>query len=138
MQSECFLDTNILLYAATAKTDDPRKFAIAEGLVFGQPFSNSAQVLAEFCVNLRKAKTPPTPEEVDGWLDYLVTFPVVPIDVVLVRASIVCMRRFQIHYYDAAILAAAASVGAAILYTEDLNHGQRYGSVLVHNPFRDP
>ncbi len=48
------------------------------------------------------------------------------------------MRRFQIHYYDAAIVAAAERLGAEILYTEDLNHGQRYGTVLVQNPFRDP
>jgi predicted nucleic acid-binding protein len=38
----------------------------------------------------------------------------------------------------AAILAAAQSLGAKTLYTEDLNDGQRYGSVQVRNPFRQP
>ena len=63
--------------------------------------------------------------------------PVVPVDESLVRTAIVLARRFQVHYYDAAIIAAAERLGAPILYTEDLNHGQRYGSVQVQNPFRD-
>ena len=32
--------------------------------------------------------------------------------------------------------AAAESGGAELLYTEDLNDGQVYGTVLVRNPFR--
>jgi predicted nucleic acid-binding protein len=42
----------------------------------------------------------------------------------------------QIQYWDAAILVAAMRLGARVLYTEDLNHGQTYGSVCVENPFR--
>ncbi len=42
----------------------------------------------------------------------------------------------QIQYWDAAILVAAMRLGARVLYTEDLNHGQTYGSVRVENPFR--
>jgi predicted nucleic acid-binding protein len=34
--------------------------------------------------------------------------------------------------------AAAERLGATIPYTEDLSQGQRYGTVLVQNPFRDP
>ena len=33
------------------------------------------------------------------------------------------------------IIAAAERLGASILYAEDLNHGQRYGSVQAINPF---
>ena len=46
-------------------------------------------------------------------------------------------ERYQISFWDALILAAAESGGAGVVYTEDLNHGQRYGSVLVQNPFRN-
>ena len=138
MKIGCFLDTNVLIYAATGRMDDPRKFGIAEGIVFGRSFGLSAQVLAEFCVNVARAAVAPTAQELDGWIDYLVTFPVVPVDAALVKSAIACMRRFQIHYYDAAIVTAAARLGAELLYTEDLNHGQRYGTVLVQNPFRDP
>ena len=45
-------------------------------------------------------------------------------------------ERYQISFWDALILA-AESGGAGVVYTEDLNHGQRYGSVLVQNPFRN-
>ena len=44
----------------------------------------------------------------------------------------------QISYWDTLIVAAALLSGCDTLYTEDLNHGQRYGEVLVLNPFREP
>ncbi len=34
-----------------------------------------------------------------------------------------------------AIVAAAEALGAETLFSEDLNHGQRYGPVQVRNPF---
>jgi transposase len=45
-------------------------------------------------------------------------------------------ERFRISFWDALILSAAHSSSATILYTEDLNHGQRYGNVRVTNPFK--
>ena len=50
-------------------------------------------------------------------------------------AVLVFARRFALSYYDAALLAAAARLGAPIFYTEDLNHNQVYGSVRAVNPF---
>lgn len=44
--------------------------------------------------------------------------------------------RFGLSFWDALILQAAQSSGAGTLYTEDLNHGQRYGSVEAIDPFR--
>ncbi|MGH9483108.1 MAG: hypothetical protein ACRD1L_13550 [Terriglobales bacterium] len=43
--------------------------------------------------------------------------------------------RYAVSYWDAAILAAAEALGAHTVYSEDLNHGQRYGQVRVLNPF---
>ena len=43
--------------------------------------------------------------------------------------------RYELSYWDGAIISAAESLGASILYTEDLNHGQHYGSVRAVNPF---
>jgi predicted nucleic acid-binding protein len=43
--------------------------------------------------------------------------------------------RFRIHYYDAAILAAAKELGAHTVYSEDMSHGQDYDGVKVVNPF---
>jgi predicted nucleic acid-binding protein len=40
-----------------------------------------------------------------------------------------------LSYWDSAIVAAARSLNASVLYTEDLNHGQEYAGVHVLNPF---
>lgn len=37
--------------------------------------------------------------------------------------------------WDALIVVASRKGGASVLYSEDLNHGQRFGSVQVLNPF---
>lgn len=43
--------------------------------------------------------------------------------------------RYQLSYWDAAIVAAAKALGAGVLYSEDLNHRQLYDGVRVENPF---
>ncbi len=42
--------------------------------------------------------------------------------------------RYKISFWDALILQAAESCGAAVLYSEDLSTGQNYGTVRVINP----
>ena len=51
------------------------------------------------------------------------------------RVAIVISLQHRISYWDGAILAAAERLGAEIVYTEDLSHGQTYGPVRVVNPF---
>ena len=136
MRNDCFLDTNILIYAAAGKDDEPDKYRIAEEIVRSANFCLSAQVLAEFYVNiLRKPLHPPPADEVDRWIAHLQAFPVASVDAELVRAGILVSRRFRIGYWDAALLAAADFLGAEVLYSEDFSHGQKYGSVRVVNPF---
>jgi len=43
--------------------------------------------------------------------------------------------KFVISFWDSLILQAAESSLSSILYTEDLNSNQKYGSVKVVNPF---
>jgi predicted nucleic acid-binding protein len=135
MRIECFLDTNVLIYAASMKIDDPRKHAVARDLIAKTQFSLSGQVLTEFASNLTK-KYAMAPAEISLWLDQLEEFPVLPTDIDLVRGALACSQRFKISYWDGAIIAAADRLGAPVLYTEDLNHGQNYGSVKVINPFK--
>src|SRR5687768_10980218 len=45
---ECFLDSNVLLYAASERSRDPRRHDIAQDLVLGTLFGVSGQTLAEF------------------------------------------------------------------------------------------
>jgi predicted nucleic acid-binding protein len=51
-------------------------------------------------------------------------------------AALAIEARYKISYWDALILHAAESCGAAVVYSEDMSHGQRYGAVEVVNPLR--
>ena len=44
--------------------------------------------------------------------------------------------QYQISFWDSLILAAAEAGGAEVLYTEDLNDGQKYGGILVRIPIK--
>lgn len=135
MTVETFIDTNILAYAAQKELDDNKR-AIAFNLVSESRFGISAQVLQEFYVTvIRKIRIPLSSEEAMAWLDWLGRFPCVNVDASLVRSGVAVSQRYQISYWDGAIIAAAELLGAEILYTEDLNHEQIYGSVQVVNPF---
>jgi predicted nucleic acid-binding protein len=121
------------------RIDEPRKFEVASALVGFKDFGLSGQVLAEFCVNAvqqRKGRKPLTETELDLWMGLLADYPIQAVDGDLVQTGVAYSRRFRISYWDAALIAAAERLDAAILYTEDLNHDQLYGSVRVVNPFR--
>ena len=133
--AETFLDTNVLLYAALGSADAPAKYERSLELLTTR-FGTSGQVLAEFYVNAqRKGPRPLTPEEAQEWVFRLSRKPFQPVDYRVVRGGIEYARRHQISYWDGAILAAAERLGARVVYSEDLNHGQTYGSVRVENPF---
>jgi predicted nucleic acid-binding protein len=134
-KTDCFLDTNVLIYAASEKKSlDARWTTIAERLVHDTLFGTTGQVMAEFVAVGRRKKLL-ADESIEQWLIFLGTCPFVPVDEAYVRAGFELARRYQIHYYDAALLGAAERLGARVFYTEDLNHGQTYGSVRVVNPF---
>jgi predicted nucleic acid-binding protein len=138
MNVEAFVDTNVLLYAASAAQRYPAKHAKAWHILKTVELAISAQVLAEFYVNAQKSKPHQIPLsrlETARWIDQLCQFTVVAVDQDVVQNAIRDSQRYQISYWDAALIAAAEVVAAPILYTEDLNHGQFYGSVQVINPF---
>ncbi|MBC8020513.1 MAG: PIN domain-containing protein [Methyloceanibacter sp.] len=133
---DCFLDTNILIYAALGRGQQERKRATAADLIGKTKFGLSAQVLQEFyTVVIRKPDRPLAPAKAMEWIEAFEQQPCVSIDASLVKTAIEISQRFRIDYWDSAILAAAERLGAEIVYTEDLNHGQTYGLVRVINPF---
>jgi len=58
------------------------------------------------------------------------------LDSAVVMRGIENAQRYRISYWDGAIIAAAERLGVKKLYTEDLSHGQTYGSLVAINPFR--
>ncbi len=77
------------------------------------------------------------PEDAMDVIELLEEQPFIATDLTLIKNAIELSVRYHISYWDGAIIAAADALGAPILYTEELNHGQMYGSVNVVNPFID-
>ena len=68
--------------------------------------------------------------------DYL-TWEVVVNDGESILGALELEERYKISFWDAMIVQAANAAGVERLYSEDLNHGQRYGSVVAVNPFAE-
>jgi predicted nucleic acid-binding protein len=137
MSPDCFLDTNVLVYAAIGERSWPEQHARAREIIAENDFAVSGQVLQEFFVNVtRKSKLPMSTARAREWLDVLRERPCVPTDWGLVVRGAEVAERFRLSYWDGAVIAAAERSQTSILYTEDLNDGQLYGSVRAVNPFR--
>ena len=52
-------------------------------------------------------------------------------------AALDARQRFQLSYWDAAIIEASRALGCTHVLSEDLSDGQDYGGVQVTNPFRE-
>lgn len=136
MTAQFFLDTNVLIYAAAGRETAEVKRKRAREVVGSGNFGTSTQVLQEFYVNLKRLAGPSfSPKQAMLWIDRLGGLPIISTDLAIVKAGIVTSERYKISYWDGAILAAAEALGATTLYSEDLSHGQTYGSVKVVNPF---
>lgn len=133
-----FVDTNILIYAFDPV--DPKKHAIAQKLILTLSDAGigalSIQVLSEFySISTRKLKHPPerTHRTLEGFQFWAIHS---PRHADLLRATTL-QQRHQISWWDALIVNSAQQLNAAILWTEDLNHNQRYDNLIVKNPFLD-
>jgi predicted nucleic acid-binding protein len=137
MTEKYFVDTSILVYAydRAAGLKHERARQLIERLWASGQGVLSTQVLQELCINLRRKVTPPLPLHVIRGLvqDYLSWETVVNTPASVLEALEIEVR-YQTSFWDALILQAAETSGAAVLYTEDLNAGQRYGPIQVINP----
>jgi predicted nucleic acid-binding protein len=137
MRAPCFLDTNILIYAAAGKEDEPEKHVRSVEIIRERDVVLSTQVVGEFLhVSRRKYLKVMTVAQVNSWAEMLMRFPSVDIDQAVIKSALFVAERYQISFWDAALVAASERLAAKTLYTEDLSHGQKYGAVTVINPFR--
>ena len=135
-----FFDPNVLVYAVDAS--NPSKQVRARRLV-GDALQNdsgriSFQVVQETLnVVIRKFQSPLTASDARQFLaDVLVPlWRVMPTQQLYERALDIHVR-YQFHFYDALIVAAALTAGCTRLYSEDLQHGQQIEGLTVENPFR--
>jgi predicted nucleic acid-binding protein len=134
-----FFDTTVLLYMYGGSEAGKRSQATE---IFRQHAGSgdlllSTQVVQEFhAAGSRKLGIPR--HELRQATTALLDLPLVVVGPAHIKSAIDREERYTISFWDALILAAAESGGASVLYTEDLNDGQQYGTVLVRNPFRVP
>jgi predicted nucleic acid-binding protein len=133
-----FVDTNVLLYAHDRSAGAKRDAAVAliTRLIDEESGLLSTQVLMEFFVSATR-KLPHRLDErrATEIVQDFGTWPVfTPLVSDVVAATKLC-RRYGIHFWDALIVQGAVSLGADVLWSEDLNAGQKYAGVPVRNPF---
>ena len=127
-----FLDTNVLVYAVLS--DDPRCAAVERLLAAGGTIS--VQVLNEFA-NVARGKLK------WSWLEIEATLALVrnrsgrvrEISVLTHEAALALARDHSLAFYDALIVAAALEAGCDTLFTEDMQHGRKFGDLTIVNPF---
>jgi predicted nucleic acid-binding protein len=139
MADKYFVDTNILIYAHDPASGSKRDRArqLIEHLWQSGQGVLSTQVLQELCVNLRRKVARPLPvDEIQQLIhDYLSWEVIVNTPQSTIQALEIELH-YKVSFWDALVINAAETAGAAILYSEDLATGQKYGSVRVMNPLK--
>lgn len=133
-----FADTNVLLYSVSTVPAEAAKARKAQALLANQDIVLSVQVLQEFYVQATRAsRTDPLGhDEAMEFIRAWRRFSTQELALAVLDEALATKARFQISYWDAAIIAAARASGCTEVLSEDLNDGQDYGGVRVVNPFR--
>ena len=137
MTARRFVDTNILVYAhdAGAGAKHERARAVVAALWSDRSGVVSTQVLQEVLVNIRRKAARPLAARAARELieDYLSWHVVVNSGSSILEAMAI-EERYRISFWDALVVQAAQVAGVEVLLSEDLSHGQKYGTVRVMNP----
>lgn len=137
-----FLDTNVLVYCFDPR--EPVKQRRAQQLV-EQALGDrkgliSYQVVQEFLnVATRRFAVPLSGADARVYLErVLAPLSEVQASADLYRRGLEIAERWRLSFYDALIVAGALAAGCKTLYSEDLQHGQKFEDVVVLNPFLAP
>lgn len=135
-----FLDTNVFVYTfdATAPAKRARARDLVRDALAGREGCISSQVANEFAnLALRKFRVPLSPDECRSYFDAVLE----PLCLVawspdLLRRALELHGQARLSWYDALIVAAALAADCDTLYSEDLQHGQRFGRLTIKDPFK--
>jgi len=136
MPDKVFLDTNVVLYAYSE--DEMDKQSIASELLkrFDGKALISKQVINEFTNILFKKFKLPSDTIESVLLELDTAFTIVDFDLRTQIKAIRLKQTYNLHYYDALIVATALENQCSILYSEDMQHNQVIdGSLTIINPF---
>jgi predicted nucleic acid-binding protein len=126
-----FFDTNALVYAFLDVTKREAALnLIASGGVI------SAQVLNEFTNVARRERDWPEIERAVSVIRARFAN-VVPLTADIHASALGLARIHGLSFYDALIVAAALEAGCDTLYSEDMQHGRKFGGLTIVNPFME-
>ena len=131
-----FVDTNVLLYAASSLPEDADKRSRARALLVEPDLAVSVQVLQEFY----HQATRPGRLSHDDALEFIEPFLSMRVQAVTLdvfQAGVSISRRFRLSSWDGAILAAARAAGCDAVYSEDMSSDQDYDGLRVVGPFAE-
>jgi predicted nucleic acid-binding protein len=138
MSGRTFFDTNVLVYLFD--DDSPEKKTRAQELFAARARAGqivlSPQVLQEFYVTVtRKLARPLSPETALAAVRHLNTFPLVAVDGATVLRAVSLHQSAGISLWDALIVQAALEGNCKKVLSEDMQHGRKFGELLIENPF---
>ena len=134
--SECFVDTNILIYAHDIDEGVKHKTVKELFQTFwkDRPFPTvSIQVLQECYAALTKKRM--STRLVADIISTYLNWDVIMNDKPLLSESMRLHQKLQLSFWDASIIAAAKSAGIKYLLSEDFTHGQIIEGIKIINPF---
>jgi predicted nucleic acid-binding protein len=135
---KAFFDTNVVVYAhdrnADVKRDRAR--ALIEAHVRSGDLVLSTQVLIESYNTLQRAALLKR-EAALAVVEALADEHVVATDADMVLRAIRLSQRHQLSHWDGLVVQAALDAGCAVLFSEDMQAGMRFGDLEVVNPFAD-
>ncbi len=139
MTYKAFFDTNVLAYGFDKSA--PEKQKIAQELVRewlpSRKMVISTQVLQElFVVLTRRLKPGLPPEKACKIIEDFSKIEISLIETKTILKAIDISQKHKISFRDALIVSSALEAGCRVLFTEDLNHGQKIEGVKIVNPFR--
>lgn len=139
MNGRFFLDTNIFIYSfdREATTKARRATQLIQQGVATRKGVVSYQVVQEFFnVALRRFAEPMIVAEAEQYLG-TVFRPMLAIhsSQSLFSQALLLAGRHRLSWYDSLIVASAMESRCGVLYSEDLQSGQRFGELQIKNPF---
>ncbi|MEM9204714.1 MAG: PIN domain-containing protein [Pseudomonadota bacterium] len=129
-----FFDSNIIVYSVDTRPESKDKKEQSRELVQMRLMTVSTQVLME-TFNVLTKRDLTTRERATAVVEDLSNGIVVTVDSVDVLRALDFAERYQLSHWDGLILRAAEKARVDVVYTEDMKHGETYGSVRVCNPF---
>jgi len=140
MNGRFFLDTNVFVYSfddsAVAKAK--RAANLIREAVETRKGVVSYQIVQEFFnVAIRRFAKPMSAADADHYMGRVFRpLWIVHSSEVLFRNALRICEDNRLPWYDSLAIAAALEAGCNVLYSEDLQHSRKFGSLQILNPFR--